>query len=128
MRVGQSVAFKKGIPTQVPPGMHEEVMERGILPLNDDGSSVDPVEHEAVTDKPKLLLAPDDGDERAKLIKQVFKAMVSRNNSSDFTASGTPNAAAVTSALGWKIDQKEVRTVWEKSREELIGAKSQLAA
>jgi len=127
-RIGQSVEFKKGVATRVPPGMHEEVMEKGLVPVNDDGSAIDAENTETVAPEKPVLLAPEDGAERAKRILGVFKSLVARNNSTDFTAGGTPSAASVTSALGWKVDQKEVRQVWEKNRETLIGAKSQLAA
>jgi len=127
-KIGQSVEFKKGVPTKVPPGMHDEVMEKGIIPVNDDGSAVNPETTEVVPAEKPVLLAPEDGAVRAKRIAEVFKALVARNNPSDFTAGGTPSATAVTAALGWKVDQKEVRTVWEKNREALIGTKSQLAA
>lgn len=128
IKTGMSILFKKGVKTRVPPSMHEDVMERGVLPVNDDGSPVQAAEHEAVVNEPKILLAPEDGNERGKKIKEVFKALIARNNATDFTASGTPNAGSVTAALGWKTDQKEVRQVWEKHREELVGARSQLAA
>lgn len=127
-KIGQSVEFKKGVPTRVPPGMHEEVMEKGIIPVNDDGTAVDPETIEVVAPPKPVLLAPEDGTVRAKHIAEVLKAIVARNHPVDFTAGGTPSASAVTAALGWKVDQKEVRMVWEKNREALIGAKSQLAA
>jgi len=127
-KIGQSVEFKKGVPTRVPPGMHEEVMEKGIIPVNDDGSAVNPETTEAVAAPKPVLLAPEDGAVRAKHIAGVLQAIVARNNPSDFTAGGTPSAAAVTAALGWRVDQKEVRQVWEKQREALIGDRAKQAA
>lgn len=125
--IGMSIFFKKGVPTLVPPAMHDEVMEKGILPVDDDGLALKPGTEDVVKTEKTVVLPPEDGAVRAKKIVEVFKAIVARNSSVDFTGGGTPAAAAVTAALGWRVDQKEVRAVWEKNREALIGNK-QLAA
>lgn len=118
---GHAIEFKKGVPTLVPRIMHEEVMEKGIIPVSeDDGKKIDPVKADVGEKKPKIFLAPDDQMERNDAILEVIKAIVVRNNSKDFTGGNVPSAAAVSTGLGWKTDQKEVRTVWEKVREELL--------
>lgn len=118
---GHAVEFKKGVPTLAPVGMHEELFERGVLPADQSGAAALDLAGATVdAATPKVLLAPDDGNERSMKIVEVFKAMVKRNSATDFTAGGTPNAAAVTSALGWRVDQKEVRAAWEKNREKLL--------
>ena len=38
--LGHSIAFEKGVPTHVPKALHAEVMEKGILPVDDKGESL----------------------------------------------------------------------------------------
>lgn len=111
---GHAIEFKKGVPTGVPRIMHAEVMEKGILPVEG------PEQGAAVADAPKPMLAPDDAQERNDAILEVIKQIVKRNNASDFTGGGHPSAVSVSAAVGWKVDQKEVKDVWVKHREALI--------
>jgi hypothetical protein len=117
---GHAIEFKKGVPTQVPPGMHSEVMEKGILPVEDDGKAVDPVKHQAAVEPAKPKLPPEDGDVRNAEILEAIKVIVARNNSKDFAGGGCPHQQAVSSAIGYRVDQKEVRLVWEKHREAIL--------
>lgn len=114
-----AIEFLKGQPTSVPKVMHEEVMEKGILPVEDDGAPVSPTENKVVVEK-KILLAPEDGNERAEMILEVIKGIVKRNNASDFAGGGHPGAKAVTAELGWRVDQKEVGQVWLKHRQSIL--------
>lgn len=100
--------------------MHSEVMEKGIMPVDDHGE-VD-TKHEIKLES-KVVLAPEDGLERAKQILRVIEAIVARNNSKDFAGGGHPSAKAVSAALGWMTDQKEVSGVWKKHRETLLTEK-----
>ena len=111
---GHAIEFKKGVPTSVPRVMHAEVMEKGILP--EEG----PEQGNAVADAAPPVLAPDDAEVRNDQILAVIKQIVKRNNAADFTGGGHPSATAVSAAVGWKVDQKEVKDVWVKSREALI--------
>lgn len=117
-KCGMSIAFKKGEPTNVPRVMHSEVMDKGILPVEDNGAPVNPAEHTAGTEpEKKLVLAPEDGEERRDKIIEAIKQIVTRNNAKDFTGGGQPSAGVLTAALGWRVDQKEVRTIWNENRE-----------
>lgn len=118
-QTGHAIFFKKDVPTLVPDGMQEEVIERGISPVESDGRLADAG---AVLDSKdvKVVLPPQDGLTRAKAIVVVMRSLIARNNPTDFTGGGQPNATAVTAGLGWKTDQKEVRQVWEKNREHLL--------
>ena len=107
--------------------MHDEVLEKGILPVDDEGRAIDPEDNTVIEDAPKVKLPPEDGDERDAAILTVIKKIVSRNNPADFSAGGTPNAGSITSALGYRVDQKEVRKVWEKNRAVLLNGKSDAA-
>lgn len=114
---GHAIEFKKGVATRVPRGMYDEVMERGILPV-DEGEAAEVTK--SLDDQTKILLAPEDALERSDRILDVMKAIIARNNSKDFTGGGMPHPQSITAALGWKVDHKEVRGVWEKNREALV--------
>lgn len=125
-KTGMAIKFIKGDPTYVPPKMHQEVMEKGILPVDEKGAAVDPHTHDAgLAQEPRVLLAPDDGDEREVKILEVINALVKRNNPTDFTGGGMPSAKSITAALGWKVDSKEVKMVWEKHRRQVLHGDAQ---
>lgn len=117
---GQAIRFEKDVPQAVPKAMWQEVQERGILPVEDTGAPVKPGANPAETPVVKIVLPPE-GEERVDRIKEAFKAIVERNNPSDFTGGGTPSASAVSTVLRFKVDQKEVRSLWEKERNNLLG-------
>lgn len=119
---GHAIEFKKGVAVTVPLGMHSEVMERGILPVDEAGAPVDPAAHQIAVDPAKPIMPPDDGNVRNAQILEVIKQIVVRNNSKDFAGGGCPHQQAVSSALGWRVDQKEVRIVWERHREALLNS------
>lgn len=119
---GHAIEFLKGVPTRVPNGMHEECLTIGILPVDGDGKPVDPAENDVVTEV-KLKVVPEDAHERAAFILEACKAIVARNNSKDFAGGGQPSPDAISVALGWRVDQKEVRPVWEKNRQALLNKK-----
>jgi hypothetical protein len=118
---GASVFLKKGVPTHVVRHMHAAVLEKGALPCDELGKTLDAEGAPEVEEGPKVMIAPEDAEARAEAIEKVSREFVKRNSSKDFTAGGTPSASAVSLALGWKVDQKEVRTVWMKIRPELLG-------
>ncbi len=119
---GHAITFVKGKATHVPKSMHSAVIEKGIMPCDEDGKPLPEKGEELVAEaQPSVIKAPDDGDSRAEQISAVIKAMVERNDPKEFTGGGTPNAEAVSMRLGWKTDQKEVRQVWVKVRPALLG-------
>lgn len=124
VKTGHSIEFKKGVATQVPPQMHSEVMEKGILPVEADGTPVDPAKNEASKAPSDISMPPVDAYERDGKILEVIRAIVKRNNSGDFVGGGHPAAHAITASLGWRVDQKEVKKVWEANREELLRQKA----
>lgn len=93
---GYAIEFKKGEPTHVPRSMHNEVMEKGVIPC-DDAGALRAAEPAPVA---KVLLAPEDADERAEAIRAVMAQIVERNNSHDFSAGGVPSSSSVSAALG----------------------------
>lgn len=120
---GHSIGFEKGVPTHVPRQMHATVMEKGCLPCDKDGKILDDVAASApgAVEEKKVLVEPEDADERNERIVAAMKDIVKRNNAKDFSAGSVPLAEALTSALGWRVDQKEVRPLWNKLKQEMAG-------
>lgn len=116
--LGHSIQFIKGVPMHVPKIMHKVVIERGILPVDGGAESASDIMAEAESG-PKILLAPEDPSDREAAIAKACRVIAQRNNAKDFTGGGTPNATAVTAALGWKVDQKEVKDIWTEVKRTL---------
>ena len=116
---GHAIEFKKGVPTDVPYAMRSEVVEKGILPVQDDGKAIEAGTVQVVAE-PKKVVLPPEGEVRIEKIVEAFKAIVERNNPADFTGGGTPSASAVSTALQFRVDTKEVRGLWEKHRNALL--------
>ena len=112
--LGHSIQFEKGVPTHVPQRLHALVMEKGIMPCDAAGKPLDPSQVDDPSPVSAVVLAPEETEERAAKILEVIQAIVKRNNSKDFSAGNVPNSVAVTAALGWKVDAKEIRPVWDK--------------
>lgn len=117
---GHSIRFEKGKATYVPRAMHQEVIERGILPV-DEGGSTDVSKIDEITNPAgvRVVVAPESQDERDDSIRQAIKAIVNRNRSEDFTAGGVPSSAAVSASLGWKVDIREIRPIWNAFKQEM---------
>lgn len=120
--LGHAIEFLKGVPTEVPNirALHSELMAIGILPVEGDTAAA----VESVSADSKPLLAPDDVEQRFDDVQKAIKALLDRNNPSDFTGGGHPRADSVTAAVGYKVDQKEVRDVWVKVREAFLAEKA----
>lgn len=120
-KYGRSYKFSKGIPREdVIPQMHQDLLQAGILPVEEDGAPTKPAD--VVIEEPKVvvLLKPEDGEECNAKILEVMRAIVARNDSGDFTGGGMPSARAVTAALGWKVDNKDVAEVWKEHKVALL--------
>lgn len=123
---GRSILFEKNVPTHVPREMHSEVMEKGILPCDKDGNVLDDVTdvEVAVSATPLILVAPEDPAEREEKISAAIFALADRNARGDFTAGGVPHDKAVSAALGWTVEAREVRAVWAKVKPEVMAKRS----
>lgn len=123
--LGHAIEFKKNIPTHVPRAMIEEVMEKGVLPCNEDGSIIDADDEEAVAalmpEAPKIVIRPKDQTEVNEKILDVMKQIVERNDPLDFTGAGMPSAKKIAQTLGWSVDTKDVRALWIKHAGDLKG-------
>jgi hypothetical protein len=117
--LGHRIAFEKGQPTHVPKIMHAMALEKGILPCTKEGKPLDTPQIYS-PEEAKVVLAPEDADERSEAIVKAMKAIVKRNNAKDFTSGSTPSASAVSLAVGWKVDPKEARQVWDKHRHDIL--------
>lgn len=119
---GYSIEFQKGVPTHVPRAMHAEVMEKGVLPCDAKGETLDaPEASKLAPDAPRVMVAPEDPEERKEKILEVIKALCKTNSSKDFSAGGVPSATSVSMALGWKVDAKEIRPIWAEFKPTLEG-------
>lgn len=118
--LGHSIAFKKGEPTYVVREMHALVMEKGCFPCDEKGKILDVEETPApVETETKVKISPEDPAERKAAILAVVKALVEENNPHNFSGGGVPSAQSVTAALGWKVDQREIRVIWTELKPEL---------
>jgi hypothetical protein len=101
---GLSIEFKKNVLTLVPPAMYQEVIAAGGVP-----------EHELSEDElPKSKAAPEVVAEREKQLNDAFALLVDANDSTDFTAGGTPALPALSRVLGWTPTAKERDQAWVK--------------
>lgn len=121
-KAAQAIRFEKGKPQDVPQSMVQEVLDKGILPVEDSGEPVKAGEKEVVKDSALKKLAPEDGDERRAAIVEVMRAIVARNDAKDFTSGGMPSAGAVSLALGWRTDTKEIKAIWSAERNGMLEA------
>lgn len=119
--LGHAIEFKKGVPTDVPNihALHSELMAIGIMPVENDKEAAQTSVTEVAPDA-----VPDDAETRNEAILGAIKKMLNRNNSADFTGGGHPRAEAISFSVGYKVDQKEVRDVWTKHRENLLAEKA----
>lgn len=124
--LGHCISFEKNKPTHVPKALHALALEKGILPCDDAGQELElaSAQDVAAPEAPKLEV-PEDAEARQDAIKNVCREIAKRNKSSDFNAGGTPRADSVTLALGYRVDQKEVRQAWVVLRPELLGKKDE---
>jgi hypothetical protein len=105
-KFGRSFQFVKGEPLHVPDMCWEEVQAAGAVP-----ESELPVDENAVPPAPQ-------GAERAKAISDAIKKMVLKGERNDFTGSGAPNAAVLSSITGFMVDAKERDLAWAAAQTE----------
>ena len=108
---GHSVAFEKGKPTHVPPAIYQEALGIGAMPPDGEAPQVE--------DDGKKSAAPSDPAERGPLILAAIEKLVAANERDDFTAAGSPAVDAVTKLVGFKVQAKEVATVWQAYHEKV---------
>ena len=111
---GHSVAFEKGVPTHVPPAIYQEALTIGAIPPDGEDPHVEDV---VKTDN-----APSDPAERAPLILDAIEKLVAENARENFTAAGSPTVDAVTKAVGFKEQAKEIATVWQQYHDKQAAA------
>lgn len=105
---GHSIAFVKDKPTLVPAALYQEALSIGALP--EDGE-ID------MLDDDKKEQAPMDPAERNPLILAAIEELVERNERGDFTAAGAPTVEAIVKIVGFKVQSKEIATVWQEYHE-----------
>lgn len=107
---GISVRFEKGVPTHVPSLAVNDAVAIGAVPAVEDRAQTDVIPPEPNVQIP---LTPA---QRKEKIFEAFAEMVERNNRSDFTASGTPNAKKLVPMVGFDMSTNERDTLWREFR------------
>ena len=113
---GHSVAFEKGVPTHVPPAIYQEALTIGAIPPDGEDPHVEDV---VKTDN-----APSNPAERAPLILDAIEKLVAENARDNFTAAGSPTVDAVAKAVGFKVQSKEIATVWQQYHDKVAADKA----
>lgn len=103
---GHSVVFVKNKPTFVPNAIYQEAIAIGAQPA--DGSDPDVLKDDEKDS------TPADPAERAPLILAAIEAIIGRNLREDFTAAGTPTAAAVSKEVGFRVQNKEIAPIMQQ--------------
>jgi hypothetical protein len=111
---GHSVAFVKGQPTHVPPAIYKEALAIGAMPPDGEEPMI---EEDVRTDN-----APSDPADRAVLILAAIEKLVAENARDNFTAAGSPTVGAVSGLVGFRVQAKEVATVWQQYHEKVASA------
>jgi len=104
---GHMITFKKGQPTWVPPSCVHDAAAIGAEDIN---GKVDPLGAEAG------VVIPLSAAERNGQINAALSKLVARNEREDFTGSGAPNRAVLNNMLGFRVDKKELETLWGAHR------------
>lgn len=102
---GHSFAFKKGVPLKVAPNCVSDAIAIGAIPV--DGVAEDLMD---VGEK-AMPVEPGDPIERNPLILAAITELFEKNDRDDFTAAGAPTVAAVSEAVGFKVQGKEIAGV-----------------
>lgn len=113
---GQAIRFVAGEEQTLPSNMYQAALDKGILPVQDNGEPVVAAKTEVVKEPDAPQLPPQDGAVRAEKITEVIKLLVDGNDPRNFTAGGMPSAKAVSDVLRWRVDSKELRPVWDRFR------------
>lgn len=98
------ISFIKDEATHVPPFMEMEVVGIGAVAVDKPTPSLVPRDA-PVADAPQ-------GTEREEQILTAISLIVEKNDSKDFTSTGTPSVKAVEAILGFDVDRPEVTAGW----------------
>jgi len=105
---GYTVAFKKGEPVFVPPLIEKDAIAIGAERA--DNGKTEILAPEPVA-KPEMGFA-----ELREAMFAAFDLLVERNDSSDFTAQGTPKVGVVEKMVETNIDRRDLAEAWTEYR------------
>ena len=104
---GYSIAFSKGVPTDVPdPAVREAVMIGAVAV---DGTDVDPTPEDRLPN-----MGPRDREVRDREIEAAIRKIVAANDKEDFNAAGVPTVEAISRVAGYKVASAERNPVWAR--------------
>ena len=110
--LGHIITFKKGVPMPVPGVMVRSCAQVGAERV--DGKDALTPE---VTETPTQ---PVDPGERLDDVGDAVKKLAEENDTSNFTASGSPKVQAVSDTVGYKVDRTEVQRAWKEYKVSLV--------
>lgn len=119
---GRSIEFRKGVPQHVPPDCIRAAVAIGATPADGKELNLD-LEGDEASRLPK---APTEPTMRLEAIDKVIRQLIQRNDRDDFTAAGLPSPKVIERTLGWKVDAREVRAVWQDYCNEQAAIQEQL--
>jgi hypothetical protein len=108
--LGRSIGFVKDKPTYVPPALRALVQSIGALPATEEDLKKLRESTEDKTRSPEEL-SPED---RESVIFAAFDDMIAKNDRESFTGTGLPELGALSAIVGFKIDQGERTSLWNK--------------
>jgi hypothetical protein len=101
---GHVYIFKQGAPLYVAPEVRAEMLQYGILPVNDElpvseaaARSADPV-----------------GEDRKLQLLEAIAKVVSENSSDHFTAGGVPKTTVLGELTGFEVGTAERNEAWKE--------------
>jgi hypothetical protein len=102
---GHTVRFTKDQPTYVPPACVEDAVAIGAQAVNEADGDVLGAEPQEI-----ILTAA----ERKQKIREAIEVMMRRQERSDFTGNGMPNAKKIMALAGFEVNSKERDSVWNE--------------
>jgi hypothetical protein len=111
---GHSAYFKAGVPTHVSPAIVAEAIAIGAE-LAPGEAPVDITPH--VPAGPNS--GPADAMAREQDILEAINLLVAENHRETFAASGIPKTTAIEKIVEYKVDKREVQTVWTRRAERI---------
>lgn len=113
---GYSLGFVKDEPMAVPYKMLEEALAIGAAYADKEEQT----KVEKVQESEPVLLT---GKQRAEKIDEAIEKMVTKNDSKEFTAAGTPKVTVIEKIVGFDTTTTEVAARWQARNDRMAAGK-----